>query len=121
MTSSANRDDRRRTCRNHQLLTREGLDDSTTPKQGPEAERIDRLLETPDTCRLHVIETVFANTKFNRGIRRFNRRWFPGTAGLRFLTSFLLPEAHAASATAIGATSCHTTKRAALYRQRFRK
>ena len=50
-----------------------------SPKQGPEAERIDRLLETPDgkalyTRRQHMIETVFANTKFNRGIRRFHRR-----------------------------------------------
>lgn len=50
-----------------------------SPKQGPEAERIDRLLETPDgkalyTRRQHMIETVFANTKFNRGIRRFQRR-----------------------------------------------
>ncbi len=49
------------------------------PKQGPEAERIDRLLDTPDgnalyTRRQHMIETVFANTKFNRGIRRFHRR-----------------------------------------------
>jgi Transposase DDE domain len=50
-----------------------------SPKQGPEAERIDRLLDTPDgkalyTRRQHMIETVFADTKFNRGIRRFNRR-----------------------------------------------
>jgi transposase len=49
------------------------------PKQGPEAERIDRLLATPEgkalyTKRQHMIETVFANTKFNRGIRRFQRR-----------------------------------------------
>lgn len=49
------------------------------PKQGPEAERIDRLLDTPDgkalyVRRQHMIETVFANTKFNRGIRRFHRR-----------------------------------------------
>jgi transposase len=50
-----------------------------SPKQGPEAERIDRLLETPEgqalyTRRQHMIETVFANTKFNRAIRRFHRR-----------------------------------------------
>jgi transposase len=50
-----------------------------SPKQGPEAERIDRLLETPEgkslyIRRQHMIETVFANTKFNRGIRRFHRR-----------------------------------------------
>ncbi len=49
------------------------------PKQGPEAERIDQLLDTPEgkalyTKRQHMIETVFANTKFNRGIRRFQRR-----------------------------------------------
>jgi transposase len=52
-----------------------------SPKQGPEAERIDRLLDTPEgkalyTRRQHMIETVFANTKFNRGIRRFHRRGF---------------------------------------------
>ena len=50
-----------------------------SPKQGPHAERIDRLLETPEgkalyTRRQHMIETVFADTKFNRGIRRFHRR-----------------------------------------------
>jgi hypothetical protein len=50
-----------------------------SPKQEPEAERIDRLLETSDgealyTRRQHMIETVFANTKFNRGVRRFHRR-----------------------------------------------
>ena len=50
-----------------------------SPKQGPHAERIDRLLETPEgkalyTRRQHMIETVFADTKFNRGIRRFSRR-----------------------------------------------
>jgi hypothetical protein len=50
-----------------------------SPKQGPQAERIDRLLETPDgkalySRRQHMIETVFANTKFNRAIRRFHRR-----------------------------------------------
>jgi transposase len=50
-----------------------------SPKQGPHAERIDRLLDTPDgkalyTRRQHMIEPVFANTKFNRGIRRFSRR-----------------------------------------------
>jgi hypothetical protein len=50
-----------------------------SPKQGRHAERIDRLLETPEgkalyTRRQHMIETVFADTKFNRGIRRFSRR-----------------------------------------------
>jgi hypothetical protein len=50
-----------------------------SPKQGPEAERIDRLLDTPEgkalyTRRQHMIETVFADTKHNRGIRRFSRR-----------------------------------------------
>jgi len=49
------------------------------PRQGPHAERIDRLLDTPEgkalyTQRQHMIEPVFANTKFNRGIRRFTRR-----------------------------------------------
>lgn len=52
------------------------------PKQGPEAERIDRLLDTPEgkalyTRRQHMIEPVFANTKFNRAIRRFHRRGLP--------------------------------------------
>lgn len=50
-----------------------------SPKQGPEAERIDRLLDTPDGKALYrrrqqMIEPVFANTKFNRGITRFHRR-----------------------------------------------
>jgi len=50
-----------------------------SPKQGPHAERIDRLLDTPEgkalyIRRQHMIEPVFANTKFNRGIRRFSRR-----------------------------------------------
>jgi transposase len=50
-----------------------------SPKQGPEAERIDRLLDTPEgkalyTRRQHMIETVFADTKHNRQIRRFSRR-----------------------------------------------
>lgn len=49
------------------------------PKQGPHAERIDRLLDTPEgkalyTRRQHIIEPVFAHTKFNLGIRRFSRR-----------------------------------------------
>jgi hypothetical protein len=48
-------------------------------KQGPEAERIDRLLDTKEgkalyTRRQHMIEPVFADTKFNRGFRRFHRR-----------------------------------------------
>ncbi len=50
-----------------------------SPKQGPEAERIDRLLDTPEgkalyTRRQHMIEPIFADTKFNRGLRRFHRR-----------------------------------------------
>lgn len=50
-----------------------------SPKQGPEAERIDRLLDTPDGKALYrhrqqIIEPVFANTKFNRGITRSHRR-----------------------------------------------
>jgi transposase len=57
-----------------------------SPKQGPEAERIDRLLETPEgkalyRDRQHMIETVFADTKFNRGIRRFHRRGFSRLPG----------------------------------------
>ena len=50
-----------------------------SPKQGPEAERIDALLETPEGAALyrrrqHMIEPVFGNTKFNRRISRFHRR-----------------------------------------------
>ena len=50
-----------------------------SPKQGPEAERIDALLNTPQGAALyrqrqHIIETVFARTKFLRGITRFHRR-----------------------------------------------
>ena len=49
------------------------------PRQGPEAERIDALLDTPDGAALyrqrqHIIETVFARIKFLRGITRFQRR-----------------------------------------------
>jgi len=50
-----------------------------SPKQGPEAERIDALLEPPEGAALyrrrqHMIEPVFGNTKFNRRISRFHRR-----------------------------------------------
>lgn len=50
-----------------------------SPRQGPEAERIDALLDTPDGAALyrqrqHIIETVFARTKYLRGITRFQRR-----------------------------------------------
>ncbi len=50
-----------------------------SPKQGPEAERIDALLETPEGVALyqrrqHIIEPVFGDTKFNRRITRFHRR-----------------------------------------------
>jgi transposase len=53
-----------------------------SPKQGPEAERIDALLETREGAALyrrrqHMIEPVFANTKFNRRITRFHRRGLP--------------------------------------------
>jgi transposase len=48
-------------------------------KQGLEAERIDALLETSEGAALYrrrqqMIEPVFANTKFIRGITRFHRR-----------------------------------------------
>jgi transposase len=48
-------------------------------RQGPEAQRIEALLETPAGAALyrqrqHIIETVFARTKFLRGITRFQRR-----------------------------------------------
>jgi transposase len=50
-----------------------------SPRQGPEAERIDALLQTREGAALyrqrqHSIETVFARTKFLRGITRFQRR-----------------------------------------------
>jgi hypothetical protein len=53
-----------------------------SPKQGPEAERIDALLDTPAGAALYrrrqqIIEPVFANTKFNRRITRFHRRGLP--------------------------------------------
>jgi len=48
-------------------------------KKGPEAERIEQLLDTPDGKTLYrrrqqMIEPVFAHTKFIRGITRFHRR-----------------------------------------------
>jgi hypothetical protein len=50
-----------------------------SPRQGPQARRIDALQDTPDGSALyrqrqHIIETVFARTKFLRGITRFQRR-----------------------------------------------
>ncbi len=50
-----------------------------SPRQGPEAQRIDAILKTRDGAALyrqrqHIIETVFARTKFLRGITRFQRR-----------------------------------------------
>jgi transposase len=50
-----------------------------SPRQGPEAQRIDAVLNTRDGAALyrqrqHIIETVFARTKFLRGITRFQRR-----------------------------------------------
>jgi transposase len=50
-----------------------------SPRQGPEAARIQALLETREGAALyrqrqHIIETVFARTKFLRGITRFQRR-----------------------------------------------
>jgi len=50
-----------------------------SPRQGPEAERIDRLLETAAGAELYrrrqqLIEPVFAHTKFLRRIDRFQRR-----------------------------------------------
>jgi transposase len=48
-------------------------------KQGPEAERIEAILATPDGQALYrrrqqIVEPVFANTKFIRGASRFQRR-----------------------------------------------
>jgi transposase len=50
-----------------------------SPRQGPEAKRIEALLATHAGAALyrqrqHIIETVFARTKFLRGITRFQRR-----------------------------------------------
>ena len=50
-----------------------------SPRQGPEAERIEELLHTPAGAALYrrrqqIIEPVFANTKFLRRIDRFQRR-----------------------------------------------
>jgi transposase len=50
-----------------------------SPRQGPEAARIQALLETREGAALygqrqHIIETVFARTKYLRGITRFQRR-----------------------------------------------
>lgn len=49
------------------------------PRQGPEAQRIEELLATPDGAALYrkrqqIIEPIFANTKFLRRIDRFQRR-----------------------------------------------
>lgn len=48
-------------------------------KQGPEAERIEKVLATPEGKALYrrrqqIVEPVFANTKFIRGATRFQRR-----------------------------------------------
>ena len=50
-----------------------------SPRQGPEAKRIAAVLDTREGAALyrqrqHIIETVFARTKFLRGISRFQRR-----------------------------------------------
>jgi transposase len=50
-----------------------------SPRQGPEARRIDAVLDTREGAALyrqrqHIIETVFARTKFLRGITRFQLR-----------------------------------------------
>jgi transposase len=54
-------------------------DRTLSPRQGPEAKRIDALLDTHEGAALyrqrqHIIETVFARTKALRGITRFQRR-----------------------------------------------
>ncbi len=48
-------------------------------KQGPEAERIEKVLATPEgqvlyRRRQQIVEPIFANTKFIRGAGRFQRR-----------------------------------------------
>jgi transposase len=49
------------------------------PRQGPEADRINKILATPAGKRLYrrraeLVEPVFAHTKHTRGITRFSRR-----------------------------------------------
>lgn len=49
------------------------------PRQGPEADRINRILATEPGRRLYrqrsaIVEPVYAQTKHNRGIRSFSRR-----------------------------------------------
>jgi transposase len=51
-------------------------------RQGPEAERIEQILSTPEGRALYrrrqqIVEPVFANTKFIRGATRFRRRGLP--------------------------------------------
>ena len=50
-----------------------------SPRQGPEARRIERILDTPEGQALYrrrqqIVEPVFAHTKFLRRIDRFKRR-----------------------------------------------
>jgi len=50
-----------------------------SPRQGPEAKRIEQLLQTPEGAPLYrrrqqIIEPVFANTKYLQRIDRFQRR-----------------------------------------------
>ncbi len=50
-----------------------------SPRQGPEARRIERMLDTPEGQALYrrrqqIVEPVFAHTKFLRRIDRFQRR-----------------------------------------------
>ena len=50
-----------------------------SPKQGPVAERIEKILSSPEGQTLYrrrqqIVEPVFANTKFIRGADRFQRR-----------------------------------------------
>ena len=52
------------------------------PRQGPEADRINKILETNAGRRLYrrraaLVEPVFAHTKHTRGIRAFSRRGSP--------------------------------------------
>ena len=49
------------------------------PKHGPQAQRIEQVLSSPEgqalyRRRQHIVEPVFADTKFNRRINRFQRR-----------------------------------------------
>lgn len=57
-------------------------DRKSAPRQGPQADRINRILATPGGRKLYrrraaMVEPVYAHTKHTRGIRGFSRRGLP--------------------------------------------